>query len=72
MSKIYFDQPILACIQQHTMHLCSPVGSYTFINLFSGHGKGKLDFNQTFMSAYLELETTGQRTDNILGILQKY
>ena len=78
MSKIYFDQPILACIQQHMRPLCSPAGLCSLVNLRNGHGKARLDFNQTSMTVYLELKTTRERNsyaeqciDNILGILQK-
>jgi len=77
-SKICFDQPILACIQQLMRPLSSPVGLCSLVNLCHSHGKAKLDFNQTFMTAMLELETTRQWnsyaeqcTGNVLGIPQK-
>lgn len=77
ISKMYFDQPILACIQEHMRPLCSPVGLCSLVNLSNSHGKARLDANQTFMTVYIVLETTGHWSssaewcaDNVLGIPQ--
>lgn len=69
MSKIYFDQPTLACIQQHMRPLCSPVGLCSLVNPCNGHGEARLDFNQTFMTVYLELKTPSNETVMLSNVL---